>query len=145
MTDPFFMLMLIENLGPDHVVWDKSASIRFKKPGSGTVSASFRLADQQIDDIKQALKTEENSFNRLAFVSRALDFGSAAHAHAFAPLAPRLNKAHVSSGHAGTAPACRRFAVRCWPCSSFGFLPYRSADPAKSKTFLALFRNSVIR
>jgi Domain of unknown function (DUF4442) len=59
MTDPFFMLVLIENLGPDYVVWDKSASIRFKKPGSGTVSASFRLADQQIDDIRQALKTEE--------------------------------------------------------------------------------------
>src|SRR5262249_54275566 len=28
MTDPFFMLMLIENLGPDYIVWDKSASIR---------------------------------------------------------------------------------------------------------------------
>lgn len=39
MTDPFFMLMLIENLGKDYVVWDKSASIRFKKPGRGTVSA----------------------------------------------------------------------------------------------------------
>src|SRR5450755_404720 len=59
MTDPFFMLMLIENLGPDYVVWDKSASILFKKPGRGTVSASFRLSDQQIDDIRQALKTEE--------------------------------------------------------------------------------------
>jgi hypothetical protein len=59
MTAPFFMIMLIENLGPDCVVWDKSASIRFKKPGRGTVSASFRLADQQIDEIKQALQTEE--------------------------------------------------------------------------------------
>lgn len=59
MTDPFFMLMLIENLGPDYIVWDKSASIRFKKPGRGTVSASFRLVDQQIDEIRQALRTEE--------------------------------------------------------------------------------------
>jgi hypothetical protein len=33
MADPFFMLMLIENLGKDYIVWDKSASIRFKKPG----------------------------------------------------------------------------------------------------------------
>jgi len=59
MTDPFFMLMLIENLGKDYVVWDKSASIRFKKPGRGTVSARFRLSEQQINEIKQALKTQE--------------------------------------------------------------------------------------
>lgn len=59
MTDPFFMVMLIENLGPDYIVWDKSASIRFKKPGKGTVSASFRLSDEQIEELRQALKTAE--------------------------------------------------------------------------------------
>ena len=59
MTDPFFMVMLIENLGPDYIVWDKSATIRFKRPGRGTVSASFRLSDQQIDEIKQALNAEK--------------------------------------------------------------------------------------
>jgi len=36
MADPFYMLMLMENLGRDFVVWDKSASIRFRKPGKGT-------------------------------------------------------------------------------------------------------------
>lgn len=59
MTDPFFMVMLIENLGKDYIVWDKSASIRFKKPGRGTVFAKFRLSDQQIREIKQALITEK--------------------------------------------------------------------------------------
>jgi acyl-coenzyme A thioesterase PaaI-like protein len=59
MADPFFMLMLIENLGKDYIVWDKSANIRFKKPGRGTVSASFRLSKQQIDEIKQALNSQE--------------------------------------------------------------------------------------
>ena len=59
MADPFFMLMLIENLGKQYIVWDKSANIRFRKPGRGTVSASFRLSDQQIEEIKQALKTRE--------------------------------------------------------------------------------------
>lgn len=58
MTDPFFMLMLIENLGPDYIVWDKSASIRFKRPGKGTVSATFRLSGEQIDEIRQALQAE---------------------------------------------------------------------------------------
>jgi Domain of unknown function (DUF4442) len=59
MTDPFFMVMLIENLGKDYIVWDKSATIRFKKPGRGTVTASFRVSDQQIDEIKQALNAEK--------------------------------------------------------------------------------------
>ena len=48
-----------ENLGPDYVVWDKSASIRFRRPGKGRVSASFRLNQQQLDDIRQALTTQE--------------------------------------------------------------------------------------
>ena len=59
MTDPFFMLMLIENLGRDYIVWDKSASIRFKRPGKGTVFASFRLSDHQIEEIKEALTSQE--------------------------------------------------------------------------------------
>ena len=60
MADPFFMVMLIQNLGKDYIVWDKSASIRFRKPGRGTVSASFRLAEEQIREIKQALNSREN-------------------------------------------------------------------------------------
>ena len=59
MADPFFMVMLIENLGKDYIVWDKSASIRFKKPGRGTVTASFRLAEAQLREIKQALNSPE--------------------------------------------------------------------------------------
>ena len=41
MTDPFYMLMLIENLGRDYIVWDKSATIRFRKPGTGTMTAAL--------------------------------------------------------------------------------------------------------
>ena len=59
MADPFFMLMLIENLGKDYIVWDKSASIRFRKPGRGTVFAEFRVSDEQISEIKDALNSQE--------------------------------------------------------------------------------------
>ena len=52
MTDPFFMLMLIENLGRDYIVWDKAASIRFKKPGNGRVHAHFELSKEQIASIR---------------------------------------------------------------------------------------------
>ena len=56
MCDPFYMLMLIKNLGPEYIVWDKAASIRFRKPGKGTVRAEFRLTDAQLDDIREQLK-----------------------------------------------------------------------------------------
>jgi hypothetical protein len=58
MTDPFIMVMLIENLGRDYVVWDKSASIRFRRPGRGTVFARFRLTGDEVEEIKQALKIQ---------------------------------------------------------------------------------------
>lgn len=59
MTDPFFMLMLINNLGRDYIVWDKAAKIDFKKPGRGTVYANFRLTIQQITDIKIKADSQE--------------------------------------------------------------------------------------
>src|SRR5271155_4685827 len=57
MTDPFYMLMLMANLSRDYIVWDKAATIRYRKPGKGTVCAEFRLSDSQIDDIREKLKT----------------------------------------------------------------------------------------
>jgi hypothetical protein len=59
MTDPFYMLMLIENLGQDYIVWDKSASVRFRQSGKGKVFAAFRLSDQQIEELRRELKTQE--------------------------------------------------------------------------------------
>jgi len=57
-TDAFYMLMLIAHLGDEYIVWDKAASIRYKKPGRGTVRAEFRLTDAQIADIRDKLKTQ---------------------------------------------------------------------------------------
>jgi len=57
MTDPFYMLMLISNLGNEYVVWDKAAHIRFRKPGKGKVRAEFRLTDAQLEDIREQLET----------------------------------------------------------------------------------------
>jgi len=52
MCDPFFMLILMKTLGPDYLVWDKAAAIRFKKPGRGTVSATFRVSRERVDQIR---------------------------------------------------------------------------------------------
>ena len=58
MIDPWFMLMLIKNLGDDYIVWDKAATIHFRKPGTGRVHAHFDLKQEQIDEIKQTLETQ---------------------------------------------------------------------------------------
>ena len=51
-VDPIYMIMLIKVLGPDYVVWDKAATIRFKKPGRSTLRATFRLEDAELDALR---------------------------------------------------------------------------------------------
>jgi acyl-coenzyme A thioesterase PaaI-like protein len=53
MTDAFYMLMILNNLGKDYVVWDKAATIEFKSPGKGHVIAEFRLSEQQLAEMKR--------------------------------------------------------------------------------------------
>ena len=58
-VDPLYMLMLIRLLGPDHVVWDKAASIRFLKPGRSTLFATFRIEDTELEEIRRLLQTTD--------------------------------------------------------------------------------------
>lgn len=53
MTDPFYALILIKNLGNDYVVWDKAAEIKFIKPGKGKLTAHFNIARERIADIRK--------------------------------------------------------------------------------------------
>lgn len=54
MCDPFFMLILFEALGRGYVVWDKAATIRFRKPGKGRVHATFHIPEERIREIREA-------------------------------------------------------------------------------------------
>ena len=54
MTDPFFMIMMMKNLGPGYVVWDKEGSVRFLKPARGTVTARFHLPEEAVAHAKEA-------------------------------------------------------------------------------------------
>ncbi len=56
-VDPIYMVMLIKILGPDFVVWDKEATIRFKRPGRSRLTARFILDDQELETIRTALET----------------------------------------------------------------------------------------
>jgi acyl-coenzyme A thioesterase PaaI-like protein len=58
MTDPFYMVMLATNLGDEYVVWDKAASIRYRKPGKGRVRAEFRLSEEGLAEIRAAVELE---------------------------------------------------------------------------------------
>jgi acyl-coenzyme A thioesterase PaaI-like protein len=53
-VDPIYMVMLIKILGPEYVVWDKAATISFTKPGKGTLYATFRISEQEIELIRAA-------------------------------------------------------------------------------------------
>lgn len=59
-VDPVYMLMLIKNLGPSYEVWDKAATIRFKKPGRSTLYAAFKLDQEEIDQIRNELSRTES-------------------------------------------------------------------------------------
>ena len=51
MTDPFYMLMLLANIGDKHFVWDKSATIEFMQPVKTEVRATFTLSEEVIQHI----------------------------------------------------------------------------------------------
>ncbi|WP_417501731.1 DUF4442 domain-containing protein [Marinobacter sp.] len=54
MVDPMYMLLLMNNLGNDYIVWDKSACIDFIRPGKGRVTAHFELTQERLDEIRNA-------------------------------------------------------------------------------------------
>lgn len=58
MTDPFFMLILIKNLGKEFIVWDKAASIEFIKPGRGLLQAQFEFSEEELAHIREETRRE---------------------------------------------------------------------------------------
>ena len=61
MTDPWYCLLLIAALGDDYLIWDKAASVRFRRPGRGKVTARFHLSEERLSEIKKELSTAEKS------------------------------------------------------------------------------------
>ncbi|MDL2717567.1 MAG: YiiD C-terminal domain-containing protein [Acidobacteriota bacterium] len=52
MCDPHFVFILLRNLGPGYVVWNKSAEIEFLRPGRGRVTATFHVPPEKIAEIR---------------------------------------------------------------------------------------------
>ncbi len=77
--DPFFMVMLINRLGPGYEVWDKSATVRFRKPGRTTLTARMAIPDGEEAAIREALR-EARSVDRTYRVE-LVDAAGVVHAH----------------------------------------------------------------
>ncbi len=69
-VDPVYMILLMQILGPGYTVWDKAASIRFRKPGKTTLFARFLLTDEEIATIRK-LTAEARSIDRVYAVDLA--------------------------------------------------------------------------
>lgn len=59
MTDPFWMILVMECLGRDYVVWDKSATIDFIAPGREDVYTEFLVEDAALDELRTATANGE--------------------------------------------------------------------------------------
>src|SRR5258708_36110606 len=57
MTVPFFMVMMMKNLGLEYLVWDKVGTIRFLKPARGRVTARFALREEAIAAARAATQS----------------------------------------------------------------------------------------
>ncbi|CAL2081880.1 Acyl-coenzyme A thioesterase PaaI, contains HGG motif [Tenacibaculum sp. 190524A02b] len=58
-TDPVFMIQLMQILGNDYVVWDKDASIKFKRPAKASGYVDFIFTHEEIEDIKNKVASEK--------------------------------------------------------------------------------------
>lgn len=59
MTDPWWMILVMECLGRDYIVWDRAAEIRFVKPGRRDVLAEFRVEEALLGELRDGCKDGE--------------------------------------------------------------------------------------
>jgi acyl-coenzyme A thioesterase PaaI-like protein len=77
-VDPMYMVMLIHLLGPEYEVWDRAASIRFRRPGRTTLHARFTLDDPELDAIRAAVA--EHGRTDRTYTVELVDAGGVVHA-----------------------------------------------------------------
>ncbi|MGM8885100.1 DUF4442 domain-containing protein [Psychrobacter sp. 1U2] len=62
MTDPFYMLLLMQQLGSNYVVWDKSSHIEFVAPGASKVTARIKVSSSEATIIRKLAESGEPVF-----------------------------------------------------------------------------------
>jgi acyl-coenzyme A thioesterase PaaI-like protein len=61
MCDPWFMMILVHHFGPEFKIWDKSATIHFRKRGKGTLNATFTISEEELLAIRETVMREGES------------------------------------------------------------------------------------
>lgn len=59
MTDPFWMLLILHQLGRDYIVWDRAGEISFENPGRGHVYATFDVTPEIVAELRAAAASGE--------------------------------------------------------------------------------------
>lgn len=62
MVDPFYMLLLMQQLGSHYVVWDKSSHIEFVAPGTTKVTARIKISTDEAASVRNLAETGEPVF-----------------------------------------------------------------------------------
>jgi acyl-coenzyme A thioesterase PaaI-like protein len=57
-TDPIYMTQLMQILGEEYVVWDKAATINYKRPAKETLFCKFIFTAEEIETIKKRVEVE---------------------------------------------------------------------------------------
>lgn len=53
MSDPWWMFLVMQQLGSSYTVWDTAGEIEFVAPGRGTVYGTFEATPEEIDRIRE--------------------------------------------------------------------------------------------
>lgn len=61
-TDPIYMIQLMHILGDQYVVWDKSATIKYRRPARENINATFEFSEDEILTIKNQV-SEQNEID----------------------------------------------------------------------------------
>lgn len=56
-VDPIYMMIFMFLLKDKYIMWDKYATIDFKKPGRGLLKAEFNVSDEELKEVLDELKT----------------------------------------------------------------------------------------
>jgi acyl-coenzyme A thioesterase PaaI-like protein len=76
--DPIYMIMLIKLLGAGYEVWDKAATIRFRRPGRSTLRATFRVSGEELEAIRADVARDGKTERR--YTVELTDQGGEVHA-----------------------------------------------------------------
>ena len=53
MTDPYFFMLVMHQLGRDYVVWDTRGEIEFLKPGRVVLTARFEVPREKAEELRE--------------------------------------------------------------------------------------------